>query len=147
MSWYKIAQDQGRNLIQQGLGTATNPAGIKVSFQDYQSLKNFGPNSGPVTVVDKDTNSNVTVVHGSQTPDGKFALSLGANNFVIPSEDPNWAQKLGINPSNYIVACYQGSADVSGMRNATNYRGILQLETPQNVNDPSQDVRINVSGA
>lgn len=146
MSWYKLAQQQDRNLIQQGLGTQTNPAGILVSYQDYQKLKSFGSGSGPITVLDKDTNSNVTVVHGGLSPDGKFAFSTGTGEFVYPGEDDNWAQKLNINPSNYIVSCYQGQADSSNLKNATNYRGKLEISTPVTVDDTTQDVRVLVSG-
>ena len=146
MSWYKIAQEKARSLIQQGLGTPDNPAGILVSFQDYQKLKSFGPGSGPITVMDKDTNSFVKVVHGGLTPDGKFGLATGTGEFVYPQEDDSWAQKLNINPNNYIVSCYEGTAQVGDFKSATNYRGKLELQTPVSVEDPSQDVRVNVAG-
>ena len=147
MSWYKIAQDQNRSLIQQGLGTASNPAGILVSYQDYMKLKNFGSGSGPVTVFDKDTNSNITVVHGGVSPDGRFAFSTGTGEYVFPNEDKDWAQKLNINPSNYIVSCYQGQAQAGDFKGATNYKGKLEISTPVTVNDTTQDVRVTISGA
>lgn len=146
MSWYRLAQEQSRSLIQRGLGTASDPAGILVSYQDYQKLKSFGPGSGPITVLDKDTNQNVTVVHGGLTPEGKFGLADGKGGFVFPHEEDDWAQKLNVNPGNYIVSCYQGAAEVGDFKGATNYRGKLLLETPVNVQDPSQDVRVNVKG-
>ena len=146
MSWYKSAQEQSRSLIQQGLGTATNPAGILVSYQDYQKLKSFGPNSGPITVLDKDTNSNVTVVHGGVSPDGKFGFATGTGDFVYPNENPNWATELNVNPSNYIVSCHQGQAETGDFKGATNYRGKLELSLPVSVQDTTQDIRVQVSG-
>jgi hypothetical protein len=145
MSWYKQAQ-QSRSLIQQGLGTAANPAGILVSYQDYMKLKGFGPGSGPITVLDKDTNSNVTVIHGGLTPDGRFGFATGTGDFVFPNEDDKWAQKLNVNPGNYIVSCYQGAAKAGDFKSATNYRGKLELQTPVSVQDTTQDVRVLVSG-
>lgn len=146
MSWYKIAQDQSRSLIQQGLGTQTNPAGILVNYADYQKLKNFGTGSAPVTVFDKDSNSNVTVVHGGLTPEGKFGFATGTGEFVFPEDENDWAQKLNINPSNYIVACYEGAAKAGNFKGATNYRGKLEISAPVTVDDPTQDVRVMVSG-
>ena len=146
MSWYRLAQEQSRSLIQQGLGTQANPAGILVSYQDYMKLKSFGPGSGPVTVLDKDTNSNVTVVHGGVSPEGRFGFSTGTGEFVFPNEDPQWAQKLNVNPSNYIVSCHQGQAQTGDFKGATNYRGKLEISTPVSVDDTTQDVRVTVSG-
>ena len=146
MSWYKLAQEQKpRNLIQQGLGTQANPAGILVSYQDYQNLKRFGPGSGPVRVFDKDTNSEVAVVHGGIDPNGKFAFSTGTGEFVYPSEDDNWAEKLNVNQSNFIVSCHQGQDPTASVR-GVKYQGKLELSMPVTVDDPSQDVRIFISG-
>ena len=150
MSWYRLAQQQDNwsNLLKGNQpGTASNPKGILVSYADYQKLKSFGTGSGPISVLDKDTNQNVTVVHGGLDPEGNFAFAKGNGEFVYPKDNPNWAQELGVNPTNYIVSCYEGAANAGDFNAATNYQGKLEMSLPQTVQDTTQDVRINVSGA
>ena len=150
MSWYKLAQEQQQDNWQNILkgrqpGTSSNPSGILVSFQDYQKLKGFGPKMGPTDVFDKDTNRKVWVIHGGLDPNGNFAFSDGKNGYVSP-EDKDWAQKLGVNENDFIIACYEGTAPPGAFNSVTKYQGKLILETPQNVQDPSQDVRVNITG-
>jgi hypothetical protein len=163
MSWYRLAQQQDNwsNILKSNqAGTSANPQGILVGYADYQKLKSFGTGSGPISVMDKDTNQNVTVVHGGMDPNGKFAFADGKGGFVYPNkeDDPNydpnnpefqksWADRLGVNASNYIVSCYEGAANAGDFKAATNYRGKLEMSMPQTVTDTTQDVRINVSGA
>jgi hypothetical protein len=71
MSWYRLAQQQDNwsNILKSNqAGTASNPQGILVSYADYQKLKTFGTGSGPISVLDKHTNENVTVMHGELDP-------------------------------------------------------------------------------
>ena len=79
MSWYRLAQQQDNwsNILKSNqAGTSANPQGILVGYADYQKLKSFGTGSGPISVMDKDTNQNVTVVHGGMDPNGKFAFAV-----------------------------------------------------------------------
>jgi hypothetical protein len=150
MSWYRLAQQQDNwsNILKGNQpGTTANPKGILVSYADYQKLKSFGTGSGPISVMDKDTNQFVTVVHGGLDPEGNFAFAKGNGEFVYPSNNQNWAQELGVNPANYIVSCYEGTANAGDFKAATNYQGKLEMSLPQTVQDTTQDVRINVSGA
>jgi hypothetical protein len=150
MSWYRLAQqpDNWSNILKGNQpGTSANPKGILVSYADYQKLKSFGTGSGPISVLDKDTNQYVTVIHGGLTPDNKFGFADGKGGFVFPNEEDDWATKLGVNPSNFIVSCYEGAANAGDFKAATNYQGKLEMSLPQTVQDTTQNVRINISGS
>lgn len=144
--WYKIAQ-QFENITKSRTPSSVsgNAQGITVSYQDYQKLRGFGTGSGPITVNDTETNQSVTVVHGGLDPEGNFAFSKGNNEFVFPENNPNWSQELGVNPSNFIVSCYEGAAKAGGFTSATNYQGRLNLQLPVNP-EPNQPVKIPISG-
>lgn len=149
MSWYKLAQEQERNLIQQGLGTASNPAGILVTRQDYNEIMRFinNPNNGPVSVQDKDTGNFVSIIHGSMSPDGKFAFSKGNNQYVFPENEADWAEKLNVNRNNMIISCYAGQAPADAFKTAVPYyRGKLEISAPQQFPEGQEFVRINVMG-
>lgn len=150
MSWYKLAQQADRNLIQQGLGTKSNPAGILVSKADYNQIMQFisNPNKGPISVQDKDTGTFVSIMHGSLSPDGKFAFSKGNNQYVYPEDEADWAEKLGVNRANMIISCHSGAAPAGKFRSAVPYyKGKLQISAPQQVPDNQNDVRITIEGA
>lgn len=153
MSWYKVAQeaDNWKNIINtQAVGTTNNPAGITVSLGDYNKLKGFGSGSGPISVYDLETNSKITVVHGGLDPQGKFAFAKGNGEFVYPENNPNWAQELGpnVNPNDFIVACYEGSAPTGTFKSVvgTQYKGKLNLAIPTQVPSDSNQIKIGIQG-